>query len=91
MADAPTSHGGDQHAPNRPDGEQHRSDERGDEQRQNGSSTRVQELAERPVGDRQVREVFEEYILDGSTVGVVVDPENEFAWIQSDLTVPIEA
>lgn len=33
-----------------------------------------------------IRETYEEYDLDAATVAMIADPENEHAWIQSDVT-----
>ena len=40
--------------------------------------------------DAAVRATYEEYDLRGTRVGMIADPENEHAWIQSDVTVAIE-
>lgn len=34
--------------------------------------------------------VYEEYVLDGTRVAVLSEPENLQAWIQSDVTVDVE-
>lgn len=36
--------------------------------------------------DGRIRETYEEYDLGGTRVAMIADPENEHAWIQSDLT-----
>ncbi|MFC4540645.1 hypothetical protein ACFO5R_01730 [Halosolutus amylolyticus] len=36
-----------------------------------------------------VRETYEEYDVGSMRVGMIADPENEHAWIQSDVTVPV--
>lgn len=33
---------------------------------------------------------YEEYDLDGTRVAMIADPTNEHAWMQSDLTVPVD-
>lgn len=38
-----------------------------------------------------IRAVYEEYDLGEARVGMISDPENEHAWIQSDVTVQITA
>jgi len=37
----------------------------------------------------RVRATYEEYDLDDTRVGMIADPENEHAWVQSDVTVRI--
>lgn len=37
-----------------------------------------------------IRATYEEYDLRGTRVGMIADPENEHAWIQSDVTVARE-
>jgi len=34
--------------------------------------------------------VYEEYVLDGTRVAVLSEPENLQAWIQSDVSVDVE-
>lgn len=43
-----------------------------------------------PELDGQIRETYEEYVLEDRRVGLIADPENGDAWIQSDLTCPVE-
>lgn len=38
----------------------------------------------------RIRETYEEYDLDDARVAVIADPEAPFAWIQSDVTCPID-
>lgn len=38
-----------------------------------------------------VRAMYEEYDLGDVRVGMISDPENEHAWIQSDVTVRVSA
>jgi len=40
--------------------------------------------------DAAVRATYEEYDLRGTHVAMIADPENEHAWIQSDVTVELE-
>lgn len=37
-----------------------------------------------------VRASYEEYDLQGTRVAMIADPANEHAWIQSDVTTPVE-
>jgi hypothetical protein len=37
----------------------------------------------------QIRETYEEYAVGESRVGVISDPENEYAWIWSDQVRPL--
>ncbi|MFB6141370.1 MAG: hypothetical protein ABEJ26_13165 [Halosimplex sp.] len=37
-----------------------------------------------------IRETYEEYDVGDTRLAMIADPENEHAWIQSDLTEPIE-
>jgi hypothetical protein len=37
-----------------------------------------------------VRASYEEYDLQGTRVAMIADPENEHAWIQSDVTAAVE-
>lgn len=39
--------------------------------------------------DVRVRAAYEEYDLDDVRVGMIADPENEHAWVQSDRTVDV--
>jgi hypothetical protein len=39
---------------------------------------------------RDVRASYEEYDLQGTRVAMIADPANEHAWIQSDVTAPVE-
>lgn len=41
--------------------------------------------------DEQIRETYEEYRLGSTRVAMIADPENEYAWIQSDLVQAIVA
>lgn len=41
--------------------------------------------------EHELRALYEEYELDDEQVAMISDPENEYAWIQSNLTMPIEA
>ncbi|WP_247003278.1 hypothetical protein [Halosolutus gelatinilyticus] len=36
-----------------------------------------------------IREVYEEYDVGSTRVGMIVDPKNEHAWIQSDVTIEV--
>lgn len=36
-----------------------------------------------------IRATYEEYDLDGTRVGVIADPENGHAWIQSTVSVEV--
>lgn len=38
----------------------------------------------------QIRAVYEEYPAETGLVATISDPQNAFAWIQSDYTVPVE-
>ncbi|MFB6087449.1 MAG: hypothetical protein ABEJ85_02920 [Haloarculaceae archaeon] len=38
----------------------------------------------------EIRETYEEYALGDTRVGLIADPENASAWIQSDRTQTIE-
>lgn len=40
--------------------------------------------------DEQIRETYEEYTVGQTRLSMIADPENEHAWIQSDLTKEIE-
>jgi len=40
---------------------------------------------------QQIRETYEEYRVGTTDVGMISDPENEYAWIQSDVVQPIVA
>lgn len=40
--------------------------------------------------DEQVRETYEEYTIGETRLALIADPENEHAWIQSDVTDDIE-
>lgn len=42
------------------------------------------------TSDGAVRETYEEYDVGDTRLAMIADPENEHAWIQSDLTEPIE-
>ncbi|WP_201287794.1 hypothetical protein [Salinirussus salinus] len=42
------------------------------------------------TGGAAVRETYEEFELRDTTVAMVSDPHNEYAWVQSSLTVPVE-
>lgn len=44
-----------------------------------------------PESEEQIRAVYEEFDADAGHVGLISDPENDYAWIQSDVTVPITA
>jgi len=48
-------------------------------------TTRSTEAAESAI-----RETYEEYDVGDARLAMIADPENEHAWIQSDLTEPIE-
>ena len=48
-------------------------------------TTRSTEAAESAI-----RETYEEYDVGDTRLAMIADPENEHAWIQSDLTDPIE-
>lgn len=39
----------------------------------------------------RVRETYEEFDVDDGHVALLSDPENPYAWIESDLTVPVDA
>lgn len=41
--------------------------------------------------EQQIRETYEEYRVGATDVGMISDPENEYAWIQSDIVQPIVA
>ncbi|WP_162991451.1 DUF7331 family protein [Halostella salina] len=43
-----------------------------------------------PVSQPRVRATYEEYDLDDTRVSMIADPENEHAWVQSDLTVDVQ-
>jgi hypothetical protein len=45
-----------------------------------------------PVGDHddQIRETFEEYEVGDARLAMIADPENEHAWIQSDVTASVD-
>lgn len=40
-------------------------------------------------GEDPVRDTYEEYDLEGTSVAMIADPHNEHAWIQSDVTAPV--
>lgn len=40
--------------------------------------------------DAPIRETYEEYDIGETRLAMIADPENEHAWIQSDLTEPID-
>lgn len=40
--------------------------------------------------DAEIREQYDEYEVGESTVGVISDPENEHAWIWSDVVTKLE-
>lgn len=42
-------------------------------------------------GDDELRAVYEQFDLDSSQVAMISDLENESAWIQSNVTMPVEA
>jgi len=48
-------------------------------------TTRSTEAAESAI-----RETYEEYDVGDNRLAMIADPENEHAWIQSDLTEAIE-
>jgi len=39
---------------------------------------------------RRIGDTYEEYDVGSITVAMIADSENEHAWIQSDVTCPIE-
>lgn len=41
--------------------------------------------------EAEIRAIYEEYTLEETSVAMITDPENEYAWIQSSYTMPIEA
>ena len=43
-----------------------------------------------PTDTPPIRATYEEYDLDGIRVGVLADPENGHAWIQSTVITPVE-
>ena len=46
-----------------------------------------------PLGERtatEIREIYEEYTLEETRVAMISDPENEYAWIQSNRTIRVE-
>lgn len=40
--------------------------------------------------DGSIRETYEEYDLGTSRVAMIIDPQNEQAWIKSDVAEPID-
>jgi len=42
------------------------------------------------AAESAIRESYEEYDIGDTRLAMIVDPENEHAWVQSDLTEPIE-
>lgn len=38
----------------------------------------------------EVRETYEEYELTDTMVGMISDPQNQYAWVQSDTVVPLD-
>ncbi|WP_169302430.1 hypothetical protein [Halorientalis salina] len=40
--------------------------------------------------DPTIRELYEEFPLGAGTVSMISDPENPNAWIQSNVTQPVE-
>lgn len=50
----------------------------------------AQDVAPAAPSER-VRETYEEFDAGGRRIALVSDPENEYAWIESDRTVPVEA
>lgn len=40
--------------------------------------------------NRQIADTYEEFAVGEKTVAMIADPRNECAWIQSDVTRPIE-
>lgn len=46
--------------------------------------------SDRDGGEPEIRETYEQYEVGDSVVGMIADPENEYAWIQSDVTMPIK-
>lgn len=46
--------------------------------------------SKRPDDERPIRETYEEFDVDGTTVAMITDPENERAWLQSDVVRDVE-
>jgi hypothetical protein len=42
------------------------------------------------VDDDQIRETYEEFTVGETRIAILTDPENDTAWIQSDLTEEIQ-
>lgn len=40
---------------------------------------------------QEIRAIYEQFDLDPGHVAMISDPENEYAWIQSNVTTEIEA
>jgi len=40
--------------------------------------------------DTAIRETYEEYDIGDTRLAMIADPENEHAWIQSDVTESVE-
>lgn len=47
-------------------------------------------MAEESPQDGAIMETYEEYTVSGVQVALIADPENGKAWIQSDVTTPVE-
>lgn len=41
-----------------------------------------------PSVDEPIRETYAEYDFAGRTIATISDPENDGAWVRSDVTVP---
>lgn len=39
---------------------------------------------ETPESDPEIREEYDEYEVGDSRIGIITDPQNEYAWIWSD-------
>lgn len=46
--------------------------------------------ASEAAGGGEIRAQYDEFTVGGSTVGMISDPMNEHAWIQSSETVAID-
>lgn len=47
-------------------------------------------MAEESLQAGKIGETYEEYTVSGVRVALIADPENGDAWIQSDVTKPIQ-
>lgn len=49
------------------------------------------DAASRSAADDQLRAVYEQFDVANGRVARIVDPVNEYAWIQSNVVMPVRA